>query len=571
MEGDELTIAQPSPASALTPYERLTNALQTDPRCAQEVALGRRIGFYRFCGDIGRGNFSRVKLGIHQLTRDKVAIKVVDRGRLDTRALRMLSREVSTLECVHHPNILRLFEVVETLGKVYLVTEFIQGGELYNRINQDGPLKEINAAILFKQLCYAVQHMHHLGFVHRDIKAENVLLVGENKVKLADFGFSTQLINGSQQKLDTFCGSPPYAAPELFSDDSYLGGPVDVWALGVLLYFMVIGNMPFRAPTVPLLRSSVLRGDFSLPAHLSLPCLRLIQRILVHVPSRRPKISEILKSQWINNHLIKLEGAFTSTVGKSTVNQANGGSKKKRWFSRKRIIHKTDPSQHDTNLVQLYFNTKRANSVLEENFLHPVSVLPSMSISADGESVNGGGGGGDVKPQQQRRRLIFGGSLKKRIGPIEEKNKSNLFHKRTNGIDTATDSNSMHTLRQTIETSSMHNSITGNGDDAIDDDELMSDFIMAPTNTDSTDSLHPLECECRTILQKLGISSEMLCNAIDSGPRSDIIGAYRIVINRLQRRKIMMTKQQQQHQHDQSNAELMPMIQQKSDKMCAIL
>lgn len=83
-----------------------------------------------------------------------------------------------------------------------VVVEF-QGGELYNRINQDGPFREVNAAILFKQLCFAVQHMHHLGFVHRDIKAENVLLVGENKVKLADFGFSTQLINGSQQKLDT--------------------------------------------------------------------------------------------------------------------------------------------------------------------------------------------------------------------------------------------------------------------------------------------------------------------------------------------------------------------------------
>lgn len=85
---------------------------------------------------------------------------------------------------------------------VFFVVD-IQGGELYNRISQDGPLREVNAAILFKQLCFAVQHMHHLGFVHRDIKAENVLLVGENKVKLADFGFSTQLINGSQQKLDT--------------------------------------------------------------------------------------------------------------------------------------------------------------------------------------------------------------------------------------------------------------------------------------------------------------------------------------------------------------------------------
>lgn len=284
--------------------------------------------------------------------------------------------------------------------------------------------------------------------------------------------------------------------------------------------------------------------------------------------------------------MIKLEGAFTSTttttVGKSTANQSNGGSKKHRWFSRKRIIHKTDPSQNDTNLVQLYFNTKRANSVLEENFLHPISALPSMSIAADGDSVNGGIV--DVKPQQQqqqqRRRLIFGGSIKKRIGPIEEKNKSNLFHKRTNGIDeriSIADSNQMHALRQTIETSSKHNSIvsaTSNHDDAIDDEE-QGHFIMAPTNTDCTDSLHPLECETRQILHKIGIDWEMLSNAIESGPRSDIIGAYRIVINRLQKRKIMMLKQQHQHQqhqqHDQPNAELMPMIQRKSDKMCAIL
>lgn len=123
---------------------------------------------------------------------------------------------------------------------------------------------------------------HNLGFVHRDIKAENVLLLTEDRIKLADFGFSTQLVNGPWQHLDTFCGSPPYAAPELFSDDHYIGGPVDVWALGVLLYFMVVGNMPFRAPTVPALRSAVLKGDYTLPPQLTMPCNRVIQRILVH-------------------------------------------------------------------------------------------------------------------------------------------------------------------------------------------------------------------------------------------------------------------------------------------------
>lgn len=306
------------------------------------------------------------------------------------------------------------------------------------------------------------------------------------------------------------------------------------------------------------------------------PLLHSVERILVHVPSRRPKISEIITSQWINNHFIKLESAFASTVKSTGGHHINGGSKKNRWFSRKRIIQKTDPSQTDTNLVQLYFNTKRANSVLDENFLHPINILPSMSISTDGESVNANGtiDAGHVKPQQQpqpqrQRRSIFGSSLKKRIGPIEEKNKSNLF--KSNGIDdkisSITHSDQMHALRQTIETSSKHNSITsGSVDDAIDDEE-QGDFIMAPSYSDCTDAMHPLEIEARSVLQKVGITHEMLCHAIESGPRSDIMGAYRIVINRLQRRKIM-TRQQQQ---DQQNSDPLPMIQHKSDKMCAIL
>lgn len=300
--------------------------------------------------------------------------------------------------------------------------------------------------------------------------------------------------------------------------------------------------------------------------------MHFIERILVHVPSRRPPISEIIASQWINNHFIKLESAISSKMKSTGGHHVNGGSKKHRWFSRKRIIQKTDPSQTDANLVQLYFNTKRANSVLDENFLHPINALPSMSISTD-DSVNGNDGG-HVKPQQQQqpqrqRRSIFGSSLKKRIGPIEEKNKSNLF--KSNGIDekisSITHSDQLHALRQTIETSSKHNSITsGSVDDAIDDEE-QGDFIMAPSHSECTDGMHPLEIEARAVLQKVGITHEMLCHAIESGPRSDIIGAYRIVINRLQRRKIM-TRQQQQ---DQQNSDALPIIQHKSDKMCAIL
>lgn len=283
---------------------------------------------------------------------------------------------------------------------------------------------------------------------------------------------------------------------------------------------------------------------------------KILERILVHVPSRRPKISEILTSQWINNQYIQLESALVST-GKST--PANN-TKKIHWFSRRRIIHKSsDPSQADSNLVQLYFNTKRANSVLEENFLHPINILPSLSIDETTNVTDG-----QIK---SRRRSIFGHSLKKKIGPMEEKNKSNIFNNRTNGIEdkiSITHSDQIQALRRTVESSSKHNSISYVDD--MNDDEDQGDFVMAPTNTDCLDGLHAFEIEARSILQKVGITSEMLCHAIDSGPRSDVIGAYRIVIYRLQRRKFI-SKQQE----PPTPTEPMPMIRQKNDKMCAIL
>jgi serine/threonine protein kinase len=169
-----------SPVKELSPYQKLLQAV-CDSKFSHEVALEKRVGLYKFCGDIGRGNFSRVKKAVHLLTKgkslpilikfvakltpfrpfppDKVAIKIVDRSRLDTKNLRMLSREVATLEFVQHPYIIRLFEVVETLGRVHLVTEFIQGGELYYKIVQNGVFPENKAAKIFKQLALAIQHM----------------------------------------------------------------------------------------------------------------------------------------------------------------------------------------------------------------------------------------------------------------------------------------------------------------------------------------------------------------------------------------------------------------------------
>uniref|UniRef100_A0A1Q3FJD3 non-specific serine/threonine protein kinase n=1 Tax=Culex tarsalis TaxID=7177 RepID=A0A1Q3FJD3_CULTA len=521
-------------------YQRFTAALQSDPRCSQEVALGRRIGLYRFCGDIGRGNFSRVKLAVHQLTKDKVAIKVVDTSRLDAKALRMLSREVTTLESVFHPFILRLFEVIETLGKIHLISEWVQGGELYNRIAEDGPLEEYHAAVIFYQLLLAVKHLHNLGYVHRDIKAENVLMVSDDRIKLADFGFSTQLINGPWQHLDTFCGSPPYAAPELFSDDHYIGGPVDIWALGVLVYFMLHAKMPFKASTVPLLRTAVLKGEYEISSTLSLPCCRVIQRILVMAPSRRPTIEQLLKCQWfeyaetfknVTNKTVNANmdpKAFKQDDRSNEVPMTRrkyfwifSTSGQRRQYSSSKSPNRKNNSaanENETNepsLRTIKCCTKRAGSVLEENFLHPIEIELSSTNHLKKSCFSNDSSNNKTysqKDSNRNRRFSISRLVQKRISPLDFAGKQENSNESTTG-------DFRDQLQRII-------------------DEEHGKHIMYPTAT--LNLMHPLEKETRKILESLGITLEMIDKSVINGPRSDIIGIYRIMIHRLQREQTVL-------------------------------
>ncbi|XP_028829131.1 serine/threonine-protein kinase NIM1 isoform X2 [Denticeps clupeoides] len=274
----------------LTPFEKLTTDMCRDEKTIKELTVGRRVGFYKVRGEIGAGTFSKVKLAFHALTKDKVAIKILDKTRLDLQAQRLLSREISTMESLQHPNVLRLYEVVETPSRLHLVLEYAGGGDLYTRITTEGRLHDALSKIVFAQ--------HDNNIIHRDLKAENVLFTCQACVKVADFGFSTK-VKSRSEILDTFCGSPPYAAPELFRDESYLGPAVDTWAMGVLLFFMVTGTMPFRADTVVRLRRCVLEGTYSLPTWVSAPCQRLIRGILRMDPSERCALDQMLGCEWL--------------------------------------------------------------------------------------------------------------------------------------------------------------------------------------------------------------------------------------------------------------------------------
>ncbi|KAG0422247.1 hypothetical protein HPB47_001907 [Ixodes persulcatus] len=283
---------------ARSPYQRLLDALGSDERWQKDVALGRRVGFYRFRGELGTGNFSQVKVAVHCLVKEKVAVKILDKSKLDAKTQRMLAREIASMESLHHPHIIRLYEVIETLSRVHLAMEFAQGGELFEKVTSDGRYSEEDARLVFAQIASALEHMHHHNIIHRDLKAENVFIAGHNVVKVGDLGFSTQ-VRCRDESLNTFCGSPPYAAPELFKDESYVGPCVDIWALGILLYFIVTSAMPFKAQTVAALKKLILEGQYTVPTYLSEPCKALIAGILQVTPQDRLTLEQIRSSEWL--------------------------------------------------------------------------------------------------------------------------------------------------------------------------------------------------------------------------------------------------------------------------------
>uniref|UniRef100_A0AAY4A125 Non-specific serine/threonine protein kinase n=1 Tax=Denticeps clupeoides TaxID=299321 RepID=A0AAY4A125_9TELE len=257
------------------------------PRCRNSIATTAdeqpHIGNYRLLKTIGKGNFAKVKLARHVLTGKEVAVKIIDKTQLNSSSLQ---------------KVIKLFEVIETEKTLYLVMEYASGGEVFDYLVAHGRMKEKEARAKFRQIVSAVQYCHQKCIVHRDLKAENLLLDADMNIKIADFGFSNEFTVGN--KLDTFCGSPPYAAPELFQGKKYDGPEVDVWSLGVILYTLVSGSLPFDGQNLKELRERVLRGKYRIPFYMSTDCENLLKKFLILNPTKRGSLEQIMKDRWMN-------------------------------------------------------------------------------------------------------------------------------------------------------------------------------------------------------------------------------------------------------------------------------
>ncbi|ORX75631.1 Pkinase-domain-containing protein [Anaeromyces robustus] len=252
------------------------------------------IGGYHIGKTLGKGSFGKVKLGVHKLTGQKVAIKIVDKIHAP-----IVAREIETWRHLIHPNIIQLYEVITSETKIYMIIEFAEEGELFDFITKYGRIDEnsVTAKKLFRQLVEAVSYCHQNNFVHRDLKLENVLLSSDFNIKLSDFGFTREF--SSSKLLDTYCGSVAYAAPEMISGKQYNGPGADIWSLGVILYTIVCGTLPFDDETDTVIHQKILNLKYEIPDFISDECKDLITRILKIEPSERITIEEILNHKWL--------------------------------------------------------------------------------------------------------------------------------------------------------------------------------------------------------------------------------------------------------------------------------
>ena len=228
----------------------------------------------------------------------RVIIEVIQKTNQSSSGLKEWNQEINSLKTVSHANIVKLLEVIDTEEALFIVMEYVSGGDLFTYLEAKGRLTEGEARGLFRQLVSALQHCHQRGVVHRDLKLGNLLLDANNNVKISDFGLSNQWHPG--KKLDTFCGSPAYMAPELFLRMPYTGPEVDVWSLGVILYTMVTGSLPFRGQYFWELQQRVLRGQYHVPKSLSNEITDLLDRMLTLSPTNRGTLDDVWQHPWVN-------------------------------------------------------------------------------------------------------------------------------------------------------------------------------------------------------------------------------------------------------------------------------
>nr|XP_020826397.1 serine/threonine-protein kinase BRSK2 isoform X4 [Phascolarctos cinereus] len=254
------------------------------------------VGPYRLEKTLGKGQTGLVKLGVHCVTCQKVAIKIVNREKLSESVLMKVEREIAILKLIEHPHVLKLHDVYENKKYLYLVLEHVSGGELFDYLVKKGRLTPKEARKFFRQIISALDFCHSHSICHRDLKPENLLLDERNNIRIADFGMASLQVGDSL--LETSCGSPHYACPEVIRGEKYDGRKADVWSCGVILFALLVGALPFDDDNLRQLLEKVKRGVFHMPHFIPPDCQNLLRGMIEVDASKRLTLEHIQKHIW---------------------------------------------------------------------------------------------------------------------------------------------------------------------------------------------------------------------------------------------------------------------------------
>ncbi|KAJ3177552.1 MAP/microtubule affinity-regulating kinase 4 [Gaertneriomyces sp. JEL0708] len=256
----------------------------------------KSVGRWRLERSIGQGTYGKVRLGLDSTTGEKVAVKVIEKSQVQSqKQVSRLQREIRFLRLLNHPHIVKVYDVVEHEDSIYIVMEYASGGELFDYIVAHKRVKEKEARSFFRQVLSAVDYCHKNAVIHRDLKPENLLLDESKTIKIIDFGFGNNF--SSNGLLDT---SPFYAAPEMILGQKYEGPEVDMWSLGVILFALLCGHLPFDDDNMKVLYRKIAQGSYTCPDYVNPDARHLISRLITVDPKRRATLDEVLQHKWVN-------------------------------------------------------------------------------------------------------------------------------------------------------------------------------------------------------------------------------------------------------------------------------
>lgn len=282
------------------------------------------VGPYRLDKTLGKGQTGLVKLGIHCVTNLKVAVKIINRSKLSESVLQKVEREIAIMKLIEHPHVLGLFDVYENKKFLYLILEHVSGGELFDYLVSKGRLSIKEARKFFRQIISALDFCHCHSICHRDLKPENLLLDDKGNIKVADFGMASLQLENSL--LETSCGSPHYASPEVVRGEKYDGRRADVWSCGVILYALLVGALPFDDDNLRHLLEKVKRGVFHIPHFVPSECQQLLRAMIEVDAEKRITLADVLRHPWVIGSSGPLRSHTFSPLAVLTSNQQDQNS-----------------------------------------------------------------------------------------------------------------------------------------------------------------------------------------------------------------------------------------------------